>query len=527
MSEKLKAGIAPDPANAAVTLGLASPSVKPESAPRSLLSGASGLLRAVFSFPAMLVGWLLLMVVRLTVDRLPDPDIWFHLRNAQYLLTNHHLASFDRYSFTAPGTLWVDHEWLGEVPYYLAWQAFGLEGIEVLMLAVLALVALGILYICYLRNGHVKAGVLACFLAAHLASVNAGPRTILFGYLYVVILLIILERFRARGHAPWWLIPPLFCIWINSHGSWLLGMIILAIFTASGFVEGRWGRIEAMRWQPRQAKQLLAALAASAVALFLNPYGHRLVLYPFNLAFRQDLTLAYVDEWASVNFHSLRGTVVLLLLAGMFVSALASSHRWRLSDLALVLFGFYLGLTHERFLFLLAVVATPVVAQLLAGVVPPYRVEIDKPWLNAAILAGILIFVCSKFPSPARLEAQVAQEYPAEILPYLESHPPAGRMLNFFGWGGYLGWKEPNLKVFIDTRVEMFLTNGIFADYVKVVTLDDTLRRLDQYHIRYVLFPTDGPLPYFLTTTKEWKVDYRGQISTLLERVNLHDDEHE
>lgn len=476
-------------------------------------------LRKAFSFPVMLVGWLILVVVRLAEDRFPDPDIWFHIRNAQFLLANHRLPSFDSYSFTVAGKLWPDHEWLGEVPYYLAFKAFGLEGIEILMLALLVLISLGVLYLCYRRSRHIKASILACFIAAHLASVNAGPRTILFGYAYLVILLIILERFRTRGHAPLWLLPPLFCLWINCHGSWLLGLLVLAIFTASGMVEGEWGNLQATRWQPGQLRRLLATIAVSCAALFVNPYGYRLVFYPFDVAFRQSLTVAFVDEWASTNFHSLRGTVVMVVLAGLFISALTARRKWRLSDVALIVFAFYMGLSHERFLFLVGVVVAPTVAQLLEDFVPVYRPEIDKPWLNAAILAGVMAFVIFRFPSPAQLEEQISQEYPAEVLSYLESHPPSGRMLNFFGWGGYLGWKEPSIKVFIDTRVEIFIHNGVFQDYIRLATLDDSLRILDDYRIRYVLFPTHDALTYLLRNNPGWKVDYRGNLSTLIERV--------
>ncbi len=49
------------------------------------LSGLRGALRKAFSFPVMLMAWLVLIVVRLAERNLPDIDLWWHLRNAQYL----------------------------------------------------------------------------------------------------------------------------------------------------------------------------------------------------------------------------------------------------------------------------------------------------------------------------------------------------------------------------------------------------------------------------------------------------------
>ncbi len=475
-------------------------------------------LRKVFSFPAMLHAWMVLVVVRLAERNLPDVDIWWHLRNAQYLFGYHHLPNFDAYSFTVAGHPWMNPEWLAEIPYYLAWRALRLEGIEILMLLMLELIFVGVLYLCYQRSKHIKASILACWVAACLGTVNFGPRTILLGYLYLVILLAILERFRSREKAPLWLLPPLFCLWINTHGSWCLGVAVMGIFIVCGLFEGEWGTVVATRWPQQQLRQLVTAFGASCAALFVNPYGYRLVLYPLNMVLHQRLNMASIQEWASVDFHEPRGKVVLVLLAGLFVSALVSRHRWRLADLVLLLVAFYGGLSRERLLFFAGIIVAPVVAELLDWV-PPYRAEIDKPWLNAAIIGGILAFVVLRFPGPAQLEAQVASQYPAEIVPYLETRPPAGNMLNYYEWGGYLGWKDPHLKVFVDSRVDIYEQAGVFKDYLELAGFRNPFAILDKYRIRYVLFPRNAPLTLLLRTDPNWKVVFNGGISTLLERV--------
>jgi len=236
------------------------------------------------------------------------------------------------------------------------------------------------------------------------------------------------------------------------------------------------------------------------------------------MAFRQPLVVAMLQEWRTVDFHGPRGKVVLVLLAGLFCSALATRYQWRLSDLLLVLFGFYCGLSYERFLFLAGIMVAPIVTEMLYFV-PPYRQEIDKRWLNAAIIIGILALLVYQFPGRAQLERQVAEHYPAEVLPYLESHDLSGHMLNFFDWGGYLGWKDPKLKVFVDGRVDIFERAGVLDDYAQVQSLAAPMRVLDKYQIRYVLYPSQQPLTYVLKTSPDWKVLYTGQITALFERV--------
>ena len=69
--------------------------------------------------------------------RLNDPDLWWHLRNAQVLLTTHHFIRQDFYSFTTVGQPWINPEWLAEIPYYLAFRIFAERGVFLMMIVAL------------------------------------------------------------------------------------------------------------------------------------------------------------------------------------------------------------------------------------------------------------------------------------------------------------------------------------------------------------------------------------------------------
>src|SRR5579863_2894601 len=236
-----------------------------------------------------------------------DPDIWWHMRNAQYLFQHLQFPRFDMYSFTVAGHPWINHEWLSEVPYYLAYRWFGLAGLKSCAFFVLDAIFLLLLYLSYQESRNFKASFVACCYSTFLATVSFGPRTILFGYVYMVVLLIILQRFRQRGQAPLWVIPILFCLWANTHGSWSLGLILFFLIATSGLAGGSWGRVDSVRWTPAQLRKLILTGVASIAALFVNPFGWRLVYYPFDLAFKQKLNISHVAEWVSVDFHDLRG----------------------------------------------------------------------------------------------------------------------------------------------------------------------------------------------------------------------------
>ena len=495
-------------------------------------TGWRGVLRAGTSFLAVLTFVLIGLQYIFAIYRIDinDPDIWWHMRNAQYLLQNHHFVRNDLYSFTVAGHAWINHEWLSELPYYFAYRALGLVGLKTLCFLIFDAIFLLLLYLCFQESSNFKASVVVCYFGTFLATVSFGPRTILFGYLYLVLLLIVLQRFRSRGQAPLWTIPMLFLLWANTHGSWSLGLIVFFLFIAGGLVGGTWGRVVATRWTPRQLRQLIATAAASVAVLFVNPYGWRLVYYPFDMAFKQNLNIAHVAEWVSVDFHDLRGKMVMIMIVGLLVGTLFRNRKWNLGELLILLFALYSGLTYIRFLVLLGIVAAPVFAKML-DFFPLYRPADETPRVNAVVLlllAGTMVYF---WPRERKVEASLNETYPSGVLAYLNAHPLQGNTLNFYLWGGYLEWHRPSLPIFIDSRVDIFEYAGVLKDYLDLMGADMAQHRpdaiLNKYNIKYVLFPpadsknplhTGGGLVYALQQDPHWKTVYQDKVCVLLEK---------
>jgi hypothetical protein len=475
--------------------------------------------RRFVSFPVVLTFVVLTLVFILAHGKVADPDIWWHLHNADYLVQHHSFSRYDRYSFTAAGHSWISHEWLAELPYYFAWRASGLRGIDALSLAILSLIFLGTLYLCYRECGNYKAAVLASSYAILLGRVSFGPRTILFGYACLVAMLIVLQRFRQNGRGPLWMLPPLFCLWVNTHGSWFIGLIIFSMIVAGGLVRLTWGMVESQPWTRSQKKNLLLAWCGSVAMLFVNPFGARLVFYPLDLAFRQKLNVEHVAEWVSLNFHDFRGKLVLVLLIVLLVSTLLRPRRWVLAELVVVLFALYSGLTYVRFLFLLGIVVAPVLAKIL-DFAPPYRPELDTPVINSFAILLMIAGVIHYWPRESQLQASVDDQYPRQAVSYLETHPPSGPMVNYYLWGGYVNWKDPDLKVFVDSRADIFEYTGVLKDYLDLLAIDNPEPVLDKYKARYVLFPHGEPFTYVLEHDPRWKTLYSDKVSILLQRTD-------
>jgi hypothetical protein len=145
-----------------------------------------------------------------SVKQIAEPDIWWHLRNAAYLFQHHSFPSVDSYSFGAAGSPWLDHEWLSEIPFFLGFKAMGLQGILGVYFAVLVLIYVGVYYRSCRAGADCKNATVTTLLAIFLGVVSIGPRVLLFGWLCMVGLLLVLDRFRRTGKGLW-LLPPLVC----------------------------------------------------------------------------------------------------------------------------------------------------------------------------------------------------------------------------------------------------------------------------------------------------------------------------
>jgi hypothetical protein len=477
-------------------------------------------LARVFSFPVFLAVALATTIYHFANRGVADPDIWWHLRNAQYLLESHQFIRADMYSFTVLGQPWMNHEWLAELPYYLAWKAWGWQGVFLLMLCLIEATQLGIFWLASMVSGNVKAAFLASGVAVMLATVSFGPRTLLFGWIFLILLLALLWRYKEEGKDHLWWIPLIFLLWVNSHGSWLIGMMALGAYIVGGRLPSSFGMLAVARWSPAQLRKLLWVTGLSLAALFVNPYGYRLVFYPFEVAFRQNLNVSNVEEWASVDFHSGHGKILIAVILVLLLAAVLREQRWKAEWLGLFCLGLYMSVTYLRFLFLAAIVFTPLLAERL-DFLPPYRRDQDKPWLNALLMAIALFSVGARFPSAPQLDAGIARYYPTRAIAPLQSRvrQQPGRVLNDYLWGGYLIWNCRDIPVFIDPRLDVFEYHGIVQEYLDFADLHDSLERLDRERIRYVFINSRAPASYLLRQVPSWKVRYSDEVATLFERV--------
>lgn len=446
-----------------------------------------------------------------------EPDIWWRLRNASDILQNHAVPRVDTYSFTAAGLPFMNHEWTSDVGFLLAYRAMGLRGIMVLYALAMVLIFVGVYYRSCRAGADCKDAAIATLGGICLAAVSLAPRPELFGWVCLTALLLILDHFRRTGKGLWYL-PALFLVWINLHGSWIYGMVVLVATIAGGLIDGEWGLVVANRWTPSERKKLLLVLCVSIGALFANPAGYKLVVFPFNYVLKE--LKEYVEYWRPVDFSTTNGKLAFVLILAIIAAALLSRRQWRMDEVMLVAVALWTGLSHVRFLDFAAIIIVPIIAPRLQ-LFPPYERDLDKPWLNAAIIVATIAAIIYFLPSETQLRQQLDSEYPTAALAYMKQHQLNGRIFHLCEYGGFIEWDAPEIKTFVDGR-ELFAQPGleeIYEDSVRVIAMRRPFEVLDKYQIEYVLLESSQPTLYLLKHSADWQLIYSDNVASLYQRI--------
>jgi hypothetical protein len=452
-----------------------------------------------------------------------DPDLWWHLKVGGSILATHRWPTTDPYSFTASGQPWLAYEWLGDVLFAAVARVAGLRGLQALLIILGAAIMLALYGYATLRSKNSKAGYIAATVLLVVATANFNLRPQMLGYLFLILTLIALERFRQGQPTALWLLPILFLLWINTHGSWEIGLAAILVYWVCGLKEFRLGDIEVIAWKPRERIQLASVFLLSLLAIPITPYGTRLAAYPFDVASSLPLNLAKIQEWEPMPL-TLFGPKLFLVLVLTTIALQASlSQKWRAEDVVLFVGGATMAFIHARFLIVFVPFFTPVFANLLKRWVPGYDREKDHYVLNALLMAVMLGGMIHYFPSREKTEQNVAASFPVGAVAYLNDNPMAGAMFNSYNFGGYLVYSRGDKhRVFIDGRGELYEHAGVFADYLRVIMIEPGLQGvLRNYQIRTCLVQKNDPIAVFLGALPEWKQVYTDQVSVIFIRSDL------
>jgi hypothetical protein len=431
-----------------------------------------------------------------------DNSTFVHLRTGIDMARGGGIPRIDAYSFTAAGEPWVVQSWLAELSYGALYRLGGME-LVVLQQGVLV-GALGWLVALLARAGTPLRTAAAASAVIAIGVRYWAPRPLLFGLLGLAVLVLVVER-RA---SPWWLIPVAW-IWVNTHGSFALGLLWLALRAAgewldSGVVRGR---------KPAPNHSRVGVLPYAGVFVLgvglggLNPLGPRLLAFVATVTEKRAV-LAEILEWRSPSFT---GAVALVSLGGLLVTlGMVAYRRAGWADVVPLMGFVAAGLVAQRNLAAASVVAAPVLARALHRTAEETPA---RPRIHLAFVA-VLVGAAAVFPLSAVEEGGLdTKAYPVAATEWLEDEGlrgPGARLAHQDFVGGWLILRDGrDARVFIDDRVDMYPAE-VVDDYIRLLRGRPGSRQvLERRDVDAVLWERDRPLSTILAADAAWRRVYR------------------
>jgi hypothetical protein len=471
----------------------------------------------------LLVAALVVAAILVTSEE-RDPDFWWHLRTGQLLIANHlQLLGTDPYTYTAAGHHWTMHEWLFEVAIAALDR---LSGIGAIVIALTVLTWLGIVSLLLrtrLHTTHRVAIALGAIMGALAAAPVWGPRDQMVDFAFSALLLLIIERYLVRGGRILWTLPPLFLIWSNLHGGFVIGLAFAGIIAAAEAVGVRLGLPDPAPL--RRSGWLALTTLACALVSMVNPNGPGILLYAWGTV-SSPAQQSLILEWQSPDFHldALRSFAVMLVSLAAFI---AVNRRLRARDAVLVGFTVALAMESVRNVALFVAAATPVWAEqfaLLAERLRSRRETASKPRrlpplpFRVGVLGAVTALLVLGYAGLRLVPAVSAapdslaydQTFPVCASAWLRSAPHGLRIFNQYGEGGYLALSLAGTgdKIFIFGDAAL-MGDPLLETYASVVDVEPGWEAtLLRYGTQVVLFDTGTPLDEALREDPRWTLVY-------------------
>lgn len=444
-----------------------------------------------------------------------DPDIWWQMSSARWILQHHAFPHHDPFSRLSPSPYWIAYSWLFEVITYSAYRLFSLVGLMgFVVVMVLAILAAMHRMTERLQGDFLKAMLLT---GAGILSFSPSftPRSWLFSIFFFVLQLDLLHRARSSGR--WqkllWLLP-IYAIWANLHIQFIDGLVVLAATACEPLLMRFWPWPETPRFP---AGKLFAILGGCLAVTLINPYGWGIYHSAYGLVTEPGV-INQIQELLAMPFRNVQNYLVLALAVGA-AAALARRKQPDLWRVMLLVMGLVISFRSQRDVWFLVVIAVMVLAEELpaSSVVLRPLPKLAWPAIAAAVVAILFAAGAIMHVNDAGLRARMSKKLPVKAANFiLEKHYP-GPLFNTYGWGGYFIWKL-RMPVAIDGRAALYGEKRLDRSLHTWEGAPDWAANPNLKAARLVVGPAKEPLIQLLGLKSDFHQVYKGKVAAVFVR---------
>lgn len=419
-----------------------------------------------------------------------DPDFGWHFKMGEYILRSG-IPATDPFSYTMLGFPFVDHEWFSNV------IIFSIYRINPVFLYVLfALIPIAAIVICFPKN-YRKGLIGIVVLSAAVLLSFSGVRVQEISWLFTAILLRLMFDPDSIGvdnklWTKWrFYVPILILLWANLHGGFAISIFLLGIFITVRIV--------------RKNLQLadIGVFLVSVLATLINPYGIRLWGEVISQLGNTSLHWQIIEWFPAIFFYDLS---LLFLIAISAVLIVRYLKKIPLVELVFFSVLFILAVSSVRNVPFFIFANLFLSARLLDLFYAELKNKEQKARLSKVvsffIAISFLLFTYETYSSVFVSGLSEGNYYPTpKAISFLQNNAKRGEIFSIYNWGGYLIWKLPEKKVFVDGRMPSWQWSGTapvgqsdsaFIAYEGIMSGKLDYKKIFQkYEVRYMLLPKE------------------------------------
>ena len=479
----------PDPA-AADAAG--EPHDQPEAADAAEVSEAEGGWRHP-SINGVIVLIMVTVGLRIGLQSLGDNSFLTHLATGRLILERGGVPGTDPYSWTANGEPWTVQSWGASLIYGTTERVAGLGGIRVLD----AILITTLILLLWQLIKPADTVVTRLFVGGLIVCMGTGlwvERPLLFGAVFLAFTLV-----AADGKVdPRWMVPVMW-LWVNTHGSFPFGIVLLVLLALGAWLDDR---------SVRPLKELRALGWATVGTLLgaINPIGPKILWFPVSMLSRTE-AFERVAEWEPPTWE--RGVekffALEIILALAFV--LWRNRSWR-AVLPLVVFGLAAA-TSTRNILQASIVIAPILAVGLSGmgsIDGERRPQLLRPVAAALAFFAVLVAVMALAGPNTDLS-----QYPVASTDWMAKRgmlAPDQRVIAPDFVGNFLEYRygPDETRVFMDDRVDMY-PMPVIRDYAELLDEGGDFEGvIDRHDPTAVVWKARAPFGRYLVRSEDWAV---------------------
>lgn len=473
---------------------------------------------------------LALLIITLSLRKIANYDVGFHLASGRWIIENFAFPFKDIFTYTVSANDYIDILWLYQVLFYISQSLIGYSGLTILN----SLLILLVFYMMFTRMN--RAGIpfyisfLILTVSVFAMQIRFSYRPEVFTWIFILCILYILDGYYYSGKKNLFWLPVIMLFWVNVHGLFIIGLIIITAYTFSIYFHNKKADLSLLKW-----------FGLSIIAVFINPYFADGALFPAYLFTRLQAGNIFKDTITELQSPwAMTGSIdtdlyiyYAITIISLILFALTYKKR-HFHQYVLFIAFFFISYQAFRNIPIFIIYALHISALSLSEITENNnvknllsRISVRRKIISivfSVILMLTLVRVISgafywKYNSSLEFGVGLDQSVPEKACDFINEKRLGSKMINILGYGGWLEWKLRQ-PVFIDGRLEV-MKEEFYAEYINGLKTGGLNMLINKYDPKIVINDI-GNYVWNLEMKKQpgWKLVYYDNTSTVFTKFD-------